>query len=179
MRKRHLVGLSFPTSYEVSAGLLARAFLPRKEGNYLAQIATRQSTSYFPTLMSVFAQIESRLLQCAAAQQAVLTQNREGMSVRFGFEERRIDWQQDGINRAIIIQPDFLATGVDTTKWNFRAVAWQGSGHKKRTAGHDFATSLAFEVIEGRIESLLAEACAYLQAIRASDLQPLPYMRGQ
>lgn len=129
--------------------------------------------------MSVFVQIEPRLRQCAVEQQAVLTQDREGMGLRFGFEERRIDWQQDGINRAIIIQPDFLATGVDTTKWNFSAVAWQGSGHKKRTADYDFATSVAFQAIEERIDSLLSEARTYLTNIQASDLRPMPYMREQ
>jgi hypothetical protein len=129
--------------------------------------------------MNVFVQIEARLRQCAVEQQAVLTQDRAGMSLRFGFEERRIDWQQDGINRAIIIQPDFLATGVDTTKWNFSAVAWQGSAHKKRTADYDFATSVAFQAIEERIDSLLSEACTYLNNIQASHLQPMPYMREQ
>ncbi|RZJ94343.1 MAG: hypothetical protein EOO60_03255 [Hymenobacter sp.] len=101
------------------------------------------------------------------------------MSLLFGFEERRIDWQQDGINRAIIIQPDFRATGVDTTKWNFRAVAWQGSAHKKQTADYDFATSVAFQAIEERIDSLLSEARTYLNTIQASDLRPMPYMREQ
>jgi len=129
--------------------------------------------------MSVFVQIESRLKQCAVEQQAILSQNRRGTSLRFGFEERRIDWQQDGINRAIIIQPDFLATGVDTTKWNFRAVAWQDSAHQKRTAHYDLATSVAFWAIEGRIDTLLAEARTYLNAIQVSDLQPMPYMHEQ
>jgi hypothetical protein len=127
--------------------------------------------------MSVFIQLEAQLKQCAAEQQAVLTQDRQGMSLRFGFEERRIDWQQDGINRAIIIQPDFLETGVDTTKWNFSAVAWQGSGHEKRTIDYELATSVAFQAIAERVDSLLLEARTYLNAIQASDLQPMPYMR--
>jgi hypothetical protein len=129
--------------------------------------------------MSVFVQIESRLRQCAAEQQAILTQNRRGTSLRFGFEERRIDWQQDGINRAIIIQPTFLATGVDITKWKFRAVAWQDSAHAKRTAHYDLATSVTFRAIEERIDSLLSEARTYLNNIQASSLQPMPYRREQ
>ena len=130
--------------------------------------------------MSLFAQVDAHLMQCAAEQQAVLTQNRGGMSLlawgpnHSSFEERRIDWQQDGINRAIIIQPDFLATGVDTTRWNFRAVVWQDSGHQKRTACQNLATSVPSKYIEERIERLLAEACTYLNNIRVSDLKSMP-----
>lgn len=135
--------------------------------------------------MSIFAPIESKLTELSAAYQAVLTRDRNGQSLRpmgpnhASFEERRIDWQREGINLAIIIQPDFLATGVDTTKWNFRAVVWQGGGHEKRTAGQDFVTSMPFQYIEERIESLLMKACSYLNSIKMSDLKPMPYLREQ
>ena len=135
--------------------------------------------------MSIFALTESQLTELAAAYQAVLTRDRDGQSLRpmgpnhASFEERRIDWQREGFNLAIIIQPNFLATGVDTTKWNFRAVAWQGSGHEKRTAGQDFATSMPFQYIEERIESLLVKACSYLNSIKMSDLKPMPYLHKQ
>ena len=135
--------------------------------------------------MNIFALIESQLTELAAAYQAVLTQDRDWQSLRpkgpnhASFEERRIDWQREGINLAIIIQPDFLATGVDTTKWNFRAVAWQGSGHEKRTTGQDFATSMPFQYIEERIESLLVKARSYLNSIKMSDLKPMPYLHEQ
>lgn len=133
--------------------------------------------------MSVFAQIESQLQACTTEQEGTLTQNRGGMSLLpfgpngVGFEERRIDWQRDGINLAIIIQPDFLETGVDTEKWNFSAVAWQGSGHYKRTTDQDFITSMPFQSIETQIASLLTEACIYLNNIQTGNLQPMPYMR--
>jgi hypothetical protein len=133
--------------------------------------------------MSLFAPIESQLTALAAAYQAVLTRDRNGQSLRpmgpndAGFEERRIDWQREGINLAIIIQPDFLETGVDTTKWNFSAVVWQGSGHDKRTAEQDFITSMPFQYIEEHIESLLMKACSYLNSIQMSDLKPMPYLR--
>ena len=135
--------------------------------------------------MSIFALIESQLTELVAAYQAVLTRDRDGQSLRLmgpnhaSFEERRIDWQREGINLAIIIQPDFLVTGVDTTKWNFRAVAWQGSGHERRTARQDFATSMPFQFIEERIESLLVKACSYLNIIKMSDLKPMPYLHEQ
>ncbi|RZK23944.1 MAG: hypothetical protein EOO56_03330 [Hymenobacter sp.] len=77
--------------------------------------------------MSVFIQLEARLAKFAAEQQAVLTKNREDhwplVPELLGFEERRVDWQREGVNLAVIIQPDFQAIGVDTTKWHFRAVA--------------------------------------------------------
>jgi hypothetical protein len=135
--------------------------------------------------MSVFAQLEVHLINFAAEHHALLTRNRQGESLRpagptmVGFEERRIDWQRAGINRALIIQPDFLVTGVDTSKWNVRLVAWQGSGHHKRTAGQDLVTSMPFQNIADRLADLLAEARSYLNRIQLSDLRPMPYLREQ
>ena len=40
------------------------------------------------------------------------------------FEERRIDWENSGIRKAILIQPTFEATGVNSDLWNFTLVAW-------------------------------------------------------
>lgn len=59
------------------------------------------------------------------------------------------------------------------------AVAWKGSGHEKRTVAYDFATSLAFQASEERIDSLLSAARTYLTTIQANDLQPMPYLREQ
>ncbi len=135
--------------------------------------------------MSIFAPIESQLTELSTAYKAVLTRDRHGQSLRpagpnmASFEERRIDWQREGLNLALIIQPDFLITGVDTSKWNFRAVVWQGIGHQKCTASQDFATSMPFQYIEERIESLLVKACDYLNNIQMSDLKPMPYLREQ
>jgi hypothetical protein len=135
--------------------------------------------------MSIFASIESQLVELSTAYRAVLTRNRNGQSLRpagpnmASFEERRIDWQREGLNLALIIQPDFLVTGVDTSKWNFRAVVWQGNGHRKLTAGQDFVTSMPFQHIEEQIDDLLVKACDYLNSIQMSDLEPMPYLREQ
>ena len=128
--------------------------------------------------MSHFAQIDSHLTQFAVEQPAVLTRDRNGMSLLLagpnstGFEERRLDWQRDTLNLAIILQPDFLVTGVDVTKWNFAAVAWQGSGYRKRTAGKDFLRSAPFQEMESHITALLAQARTYLTHLSLHELKP-------
>jgi hypothetical protein len=128
--------------------------------------------------MSVFTQIEARLAHFATEQQAVLTRNRENYwplaPELLGFEERRIDWQRAGINLAVIVQPDFLATGVDNTKWNFSAVAWQYRPDGRWQAINDLVTSMPFHHIEAQVENLLAEARTYLNSIRPDDLR-MPY----
>ena len=135
--------------------------------------------------MSLFAQLDTQLMRFAAAQGAVLTRDRRGQSLlpagpnMVGFEERRIDWQRQGLNLALIIQPNFLVTGVDTSKWNLRLVAWQGSGHHKHTLSHNLVTSGAFHNIADHLPALLLEAQRYLAQVQPSDLQPLPYMREQ
>jgi hypothetical protein len=129
--------------------------------------------------MSVFTQLDARLAQFAADQQAVLTRNREDhwplAPELLGFEERRVDWERAGLKLAVIIQPDFLATGVDTTKWNFRAVAWQYRAGDRYYAIKDLVTSRPFQHIEEQVEILLAEARSYLGSIRPDDLRN-PYM---
>ena len=128
--------------------------------------------------MSLFAQIDPHLTRFAAEQPAVLTRDRNGMSLllagpnRTGFEERRLDWQREALNLAIILQPDFLATGVDVTKWNFVAVAWQWSDSRKRTAGKEFLTSVPFQEMEAQVAELLAQARTYLNHLHLHDLKP-------
>ena len=128
--------------------------------------------------MSVFAQIDERLVQFAAAQHTVLTRDREnhwpGGLGHLGFEERRVDWQRDGFNLAVIIQPDFGSMAVDSSKWHFYALAWQketrGSG--KRVAELRLVSGRPFSEIEARIDELLTEAGNYLNGLQARDLRP-------
>jgi hypothetical protein len=128
--------------------------------------------------MSLFAQIDPHLTRFAAEQPAVLTRDRNGMSLllagpnRMGFEERRLAWQREAFNLAIILQPDFLVTGVDVTKWNFVAVAWQGSGSRKRTARKAFLKSVPFQEMEAKVAELLAQARTYLNHLHFHDLKP-------
>ena len=44
------------------------------------------------------------------------------------FEERRIDWIEDNINKAIIFQPNFELKGANEEKWNFGVAAWYLKG---------------------------------------------------
>jgi hypothetical protein len=125
--------------------------------------------------MSVFAQLDARLIQFATEQQTVLTRNRENhwplAPELLGFEERRVDWQRDGMNLAVIIQLNFLATGVDTTKWNFIAVAWQYRKGATFSADKELVASMPFGYIEEQVESLLAEASSYLHSLQPDDLR--------
>ena len=128
--------------------------------------------------MSVFAQIDARLAQFTAAQHAVLTQNRNGESLRpwgpngLGFEERRIDWQRDGFRLAVIIQPDFGGIEVNTSKWHFYALAWKNITNGKLVAEHRLVRGMPFSEIEGRVDELLDEARMYLNNLQLHDLRP-------
>ena len=131
--------------------------------------------------MSVFAQIDTRLAQFAAAQQAVLTRDRENhWPGGLGFEERRIDWQRDGFNRALIIQPNFEGMGVDSSKWHLYALAWQNVARgERRVAELHLVSGRPFSEIEARIGELLTEAGVYLNGLQASDLRPQIEVRHQ
>lgn len=137
--------------------------------------------------MSVFAQIDTQLTQFAAAQHTVLTRDRHGESLRSwgpnnpGFEERRIDWQRDEMNLAVIIQPHFGEITVDSSKWYFYALAWQNvaTGSGKRVAELRLVSGRPFPEIEARIEELLTEAGVYLNGLQARDLRPQIDLRHQ
>jgi hypothetical protein len=134
----------------------------------------------------MFAPLDERLAQFAAAQHAVLTRDRHGESLRAcgphspGFEERRIDWQRAGINLAVIIQPDFTG-GVDPSKWHFYAFAWQdmANGSGRRVARLHLLDGSPFAAVEAHLDELLAAAGAYLAALQRRDLHPLIDARHQ
>jgi hypothetical protein len=128
--------------------------------------------------MSVFTPIDERLAQFAAAQHTVLTRDRENHwpdgPGHLGFEERRVDWQRDGFNLAVIIQPDFGGMAVDSSKWHFYALAWQNvaAGSGRRVAELHLVSGRPFTEIEACIEELLTEAGAYLNGLQTRDLRP-------
>jgi hypothetical protein len=128
--------------------------------------------------MSVFTQIDERLVQFAAEQHTVLTRDREnhwpGPPGHLGFEERRVDWQRDGFRLAVIIQPHFGGMTVDSSKWHFYALAWQNEtrGSGKRVAELRLVSGRPFSEIEARIDELLTEAGNYLNGLQARDLRP-------
>lgn len=127
--------------------------------------------------MSVVAQIDAQLAHFAAAQRTVLTRDRHGQSLRSwgannpGFKERRIDWQREGMNLAVIIQPDFGGISIDTRKWHFYALAWQNVAGGRRTAELRLGSGAPFAEIEARVAELLATAGTYLNALQPHDLQ--------
>ena len=70
-------------------------------------------------IMSIFVNIDKTLKIFAKNIFAQLTIDRP--FPQNYFEERRIDWIENGINKAILIQPNFEIDGVNSKKWNFSA----------------------------------------------------------
>ena len=65
--------------------------------------------------MSLFKDIDGNLESVAKKLNAKLTIDRPWAPKSLHpFEERRIDWEENGLNKAIIIQPSFGST----TKWS-------------------------------------------------------------
>ncbi|WP_303310799.1 hypothetical protein [Hymenobacter sp. BT730] len=122
--------------------------------------------------MGLFDNIDIILERYADEQNAVLTKNRKDTSVYlFKFEERRIDWQHNEVNLAVIIQHDFSENGVDTSKWNFVNVAWKDIGPNRFASDRNLVNSADFRQIEMHIEELLRESVIYLNNIEFEDLK--------
>ncbi|MDH5415418.1 MAG: hypothetical protein OEW87_14875, partial [Flavobacteriaceae bacterium] len=123
--------------------------------------------------MSIFATIDKKLNVLAAKLTAQLSKDRpEYPELLRTFEERRIDWTNNGIKKAIIIQPTFEIDGVNSEKWNFVIVAWfdnlnSGTRYKwiNRLVDKD-----DFRRIEMNIDKLLFKSEQILQNITESDL---------
>lgn len=90
------------------------------------------------------------------------------------LQERRIDWTDGVIQKAILIQPLFEISGVNENWWSVKAVAWYDQTHPKewkRFRWHKhFAENQPFEVIEQTIDALLTFAENELTAITMDDL---------
>ncbi len=123
--------------------------------------------------MSRFITIDEKLEKLSASLGAKLTKDRPGYveSLRT-FEERRIDWEEDGIRKAIIIQPTFEAVGVNSSLWNFINIAWvvkhgipQKPGWKKK-----LIVQKDFNEIEEAIDNLLKESVKNLQKVSLKDI---------
>ncbi|MBC7410164.1 MAG: hypothetical protein H7339_17415 [Arcicella sp.] len=75
--------------------------------------------------MSRFTEIDFKLQNLAEKLNAKLTKYRPDYpEVLRTFEERRIDWMDNDISKAIIIQPTFENEGVNSTIWNLINIAW-------------------------------------------------------
>ena len=121
--------------------------------------------------MSRFTEIDPKLILIANQLQAKLRIDRD-WDPSAGFEERRIDWLDGEINKAIIIQPTFESTGVNSSIWNFYAVAWIKINNVANKPGwkKEFVIKENFRVIETEIDKLLIEAVKNLKAIKIEEV---------
>jgi len=121
--------------------------------------------------MSIFINIDPKLRIIANRLQATLKIDRE-WGPAAGFEERRIDWVQDEINKAIIIQPTFESTGVNSTIRNFYAFAWIKINRVAHKPGwkKELVVKEDFRVIETEIDRLLEEAVKHLLNVKIEDV---------
>jgi hypothetical protein len=79
--------------------------------------------------VSRFKNIDSKLIDLASKLNGRLTKDRPDYpEVLRTFEERRIDWIENDIMKAIIIQPNFEANRVNSNIWNFVNVAIYDDG---------------------------------------------------
>lgn len=120
--------------------------------------------------------MDDKLAALAAKLNAKLTKDRPWMPESFRtFEERRIDWQDGELLKAIIIQPTFQDKGVNQEIWNFINLAWWPESHPG--AMYQWREVLVyespFEVIEDNIDRSLEESEQNLRNIRMGDLKVL------
>ena len=126
--------------------------------------------------MSLFKDIDGKLEFFAKKLKAKLTIDRPWAPKSLHpFEERRIDWEEDGLNKAIIIQPYFGLSGVDTTKWSLINVAWikrkgiaQKSGWKVKLIENE-----DFSQIEKSIDELLKKSFHNLKVVQCDEVEKL------
>lgn len=124
--------------------------------------------------MSRFKNIDEKLEKLCAKLGAKLTKDRPGYpEVLRTFEERRIDWMEEDIYKAIIIQPTFESKGVNQEIWNFINIAWcDFDDQGNRTQWIDnLIDNQNFEIIESRIDELLLNSESALCKISKGDLK--------
>lgn len=106
--------------------------------------------------MSIFETIDSQLLQLSNRLNATFSKDRPKLpSVLRTFEERRIDWIDNGVYKAIIIQPTFEVSGVNSQFWNFTILAWYDEGEIMFKWLDRIVKKEKFDVIENNIDELL------------------------
>jgi hypothetical protein len=121
--------------------------------------------------MNDFKKIDSKLESLCQNIGAKLTKDRPHLPESFRtFEERRIDWIDHDIRKAIIIAPTFEHNGVNSSLWNFTIVAWQDFTRKK-TYVMPLSAKKPFSEIENNIDLLLKQALDVLSKIKETDLK--------
>ncbi|MFK7932217.1 MAG: hypothetical protein AB8G22_01825 [Saprospiraceae bacterium] len=122
--------------------------------------------------MSVFENIELEIEAVSQELNAVISRDRPGYTESLRtFEERRIDWEDNDIKKAIIIQPTFESTGVNSEIWNFILFAYKGIG-RKQIFYEALVEKSDFEVIETNIKELLESGKETLLKIKEENLGP-------
>jgi len=105
---------------------------------------------------------------------AKLTKDRPDYSKALGtFEERRIDWIDNDINKAIIIQPNFEETGVNQNLWNFINIAFYDDGESIYPLkwNKNLVEERDFSVIENSIQKLLSDSILNLENVQIENLE--------
>ena len=124
-------------------------------------------------IMSIFVNIDKTLKIFAKNIFAQLTIDRP--FPQNYFEERRIDWIENDINKAILIQPNFEIDGMNSKKWNLTLVAWTYNHIEDRIQWIDYLVEEKnFEVIENNIEDFLKISYKKLKSIKIDNLSK-PY----
>jgi len=124
--------------------------------------------------MSRFKQIDIKLVSLANKLKATLRKDRPDYpEVLRTFEERRIDWVENDIRKAIIIQPDFEHTGVNSNVWNFLNIAWFNNDHSLLRPQwiKILLDKVDFAIIDKNIDQLLYDSEANLTKIQMKDLK--------
>tara|TARA_R110000868_G_scaffold260489_5_gene518646 strand:- start:43 stop:417 length:375 start_codon:yes stop_codon:yes gene_type:complete len=124
--------------------------------------------------MSLFSEIDIKLEEFSIKIGAKLKKDRPSYPLELRtFEERRIDWVDNRILKAIIIQPTFELNGVNSEKWNFINVAWYDDlGTFKRIKWNfKLVDRKDFAVINSNIDDLLLKSEFNLTKIEISDLK--------
>ena len=117
--------------------------------------------------MSRFEKIDQKLKIFSEHIDATLRIDRD-WDPNAGFEERRIDWVENEINKAIIIQPTFKINGVDSSIWNFINLAWVKKNGVAQKPGwrKELIKEKDFREIEMNIDNLLYESYENLKKIK-------------
>jgi hypothetical protein len=95
------------------------------------------------------------------------------------FEERRIDWVDTNINKAIIFQPDFEVKGVNEEKWNFDIAAWYFEGTTDLRFYENLVKDKRFDSIANQLDQLLILAVDRLAKIDMAELEKLNNERSE
>ena len=123
--------------------------------------------------MNKFQTIDDKLYSFAIKLNATLSKDRPHFPREMiNFEERRIDWYDNQIKKAIIIQPTFTAKGVDSSLWNFINIAWiEQNGIAIKPGWQScLIDKKDFSEIEKQIDQLLTKSEQNLKSVEIKDL---------